>query len=196
MNVAGLSVFDWVLLALLLASTVRALVRGFLLEVCSLLGLTAGVLLAGWNYAALAPRLIAWLAPVIHLCLVAADITAYLLIVSLAVAVAALIGRFLRTSASAVGLGLADRFLGAVFGLARGCLLGVACVLVLTAFDPTGRMARSLAQDSQLLPYFLAGARGVSFVVPATLQQQLADGAIQITQQIKHNPPVWIKPSP
>ena len=195
MNAASLSIFDWVLLALLLASIIRAFLRGFLLEVLSLLGLIAGVLLASWNYAAFAIQLVAWVGPLAHLGLATADILAFLIILSFTLVAASLAGKFLRSSAGAIGLGLVDRSLGAVFGFARGCLIGIACIVLLTAFDPAGRMTRGLAQNSQLLPYFLAGARGVSFVVPGSLQQQLAGGADRITTQIKHNQPVWIKPS-
>ena len=195
MTPASLSIFDWVLLALLLASTIRAFIRGFLLEMFSLVGLIGGILLASWNYAALAPDIATWLGPFTHIGLATANILAFLLIVSVVMVVASLAGKLLRSSATAIGLGFFDRSLGAVFGFARGCLAGIACLMVLLAFDPTGHMVRSLALDSHVLPYFLAGARGVSFVVPATLQQQLTDGADRIATQIKHNQPVWIKPS-
>jgi membrane protein required for colicin V production len=186
MNASSFTILDWLLLALLAASTVRALVRGFLLEIFSLAGATAGVLLASWNYNALALQLVDWLSPFTTLNLATADLIAFLLILTGVIVLAGLAGKLLRSSAGAIGLGLVDRLLGAAFGLARGCLLGVAGIMLLTAFDPNTR----IVENSQLLPYFLAGARGVSFVVPESFQRQLADGA----ERIKHNKAIWINP--
>jgi membrane protein required for colicin V production len=177
---ASLTVFDWVLIALLLYSVVRAFLRGFILEIFSLVGLIAGILLASWNYNALATKLLRWISP-----LTTAQIVAFLLIAGGVMVVCGLSGKLLRSTASAVGLGFVDRALGAGFGLARGCLIGVALMMVLAAFGPrAGWIA-----NSQLAPYFLAGAHGVSFVVPHDLQKQISDGA----RQLKHISPDWIK---
>ncbi len=180
MNVATLTVFDWSLVALLAYSVVRAFLRGFILEIFSIVGLVAGVLLASWNYNTLATTLSRWISP-----LTTAQIVAFL-VISIGIMVAAgLLGKILRSGADAIGLGFIDRVLGAVFGLARGCLLAVAVMLMLTVFMPQS----SWIQNSQLAPYFLAGAHGVSFVVPHDLQQQISNGALQL----KHNAPDWIK---
>ncbi len=44
------NLFDWFLMAILAYSTIMAFVRGILLELFSLGGLIAGILLASWNY--------------------------------------------------------------------------------------------------------------------------------------------------
>lgn len=183
-TLASLGGLDWILIALLLYSTIRAFVIGLLLEIFSLVGMASGVVLASWNYAGLAMRLVEWLQPVAAISLPVANIAAFLLIILAAVVAAGLAGRILRKSVRSIGLGLVDRVCGAAFGLGRGCLLGVAVTLALTAFDPSSR----LIADSQLFPYFLAGAHGVSFVVPKSLERQLSDG----TEHIKHTQPVWI----
>lgn len=180
MTVASLTVFDWVLIAILVYSTVRAFLRGFLREVFSLVGLVAGILLASWNYTTLAQSLVRWITP-----MTTAQIVAFLLIASVVMVGFTLAGKLLHTSADAIGLGFIDRLLGAAFGLARGCLLGVACMMVLAAFGPWS----TWTERSQLSPYFLAGAHGVSFVVPHDLEQQIANGAAQL----KHTAPGWIK---
>lgn len=185
MNVQALTVFDWLLLAILVASTVRAFLRGFLLEAFALVGLVAGVLLASWNYNAFASLLIRWLAPVTMLHLPTAQIAAFLLIAIGIMIFCGLVGKALRTSASAIGLGFIDRLLGAGFGLARGCLLGIVAMAIFAAFSPQ----TSWTRNSLLAPYFLAGAHGVSFVVPHDLEQQIASG----TQQLNHNATGWIK---
>jgi membrane protein required for colicin V production len=156
-------------------------VRGILLELFSLGGLVVGVLLAAWNYPALA-ALLSRIIPTVSV----ADVIAFLLIAIGVMIVSALIGRALHRTADAIGLGFFDRLLGAGFGFARGCLLGVAILMAATAFLPkTGWI-----ENSHLAPYFLAGVHAVCFVVPHDLQQLILDGVAQL----KHNAPDWIKP--
>ena len=176
-----MNLFDWILIALLAYSTIMAFLRGIILELFSLGGLIAGILLASWNYkhiADLLSRLIPTPAT--------AQIVAFLLIAVGIMVLSTLLGKALNRTAHAIGLGFFDRLLGAVFGLARGCLLGVALLMAIAAFQPHS----TWIENSRLSSYFLAGAHAVSFVVPHDLQQQILNGA----QQIKHNAPDWINP--
>ena len=157
-----------------------AFARGFLLELFSLGGLIAGVLLASWYYpvpAAILERVIT--------AKTVANVTAFLLIAIGVMVVCAFTGKALHHTASAIGLGFFNRLFGAVFGYFRGCLLGVAIMMALTAFLPP----IAAISKSSLSPYFLAGAHAVSFVVPHDLRQLILDGAAQL----KHNAPDWIK---
>jgi membrane protein required for colicin V production len=177
----NLNPFDWLLLAILAYSTVMAFVRGIIRELFSLGGLIAGILLASWNYhhvALLLSRLITTLAT--------AQIVAFFLIVIVVMVLCTLLGKLLNRTVHAVGLGFFDRLLGAAFGFVRGCLFGVAILMAIAAFLPQCQWLT----NSQLSPYFLAGAHAVSFVVPHDLQKQILDGALQL----KHNAPDWIKP--
>ena len=176
-----MNLFDWFLVAILAYSTVVAFVRGILLELFSLGGLVAGILLAAWNY----PALAALLSRIITTA-ATADVVAFLLIAVGVMIVAALVGRTLHRTVDAIGLGFFDRLLGAGFGFARGCLLGVAILMAATAFLPK----TDWIENSHLAPYFLAGVHAVSFVVPHDLQQLILDGVAQL----KHNAPDWIKP--
>jgi membrane protein required for colicin V production len=176
-----MSHFDCFLIAILAYSTILAFVRGIILELFSLGGLIAGILLASWNYqhvALLLGRLISTPAT--------AQIVAFLLIIIAAMVLSALLGKALNRTAHAIGLGFFDRLLGAAFGFVRGCLLGVAILIAVVAFLPQSQWIA----NSQLTPYFLAGAHAVSFVVPHDLRQQILDGA----EKLKHDAPDWIKP--
>jgi membrane protein required for colicin V production len=176
-----MNLFDWFLIAILTYSTVMAFVRGIILELFSLGGLIAGILIASWNYnrfALYVERLITTPAT--------AEIISFLLLIIGVMLLSALLGRALNRTAHAIGLAFFDRILGAVFGFARGCLLGVAILMAIAAFLPHS----TWIANSQLSSYFLAGAHAVSFVVPYDLQQRILDGAALL----KHNAPYWIKP--
>jgi membrane protein required for colicin V production len=178
-----MNLFDWFLVAILAYSTIMAFVRGIIIELFSIGGLIVGILIASWNYnhvAKILERLITTPAT--------AQIIAFLLIVIGVMVLSTLLGKTLNRTAHAIGLGFFDRLLGAVFGLARGCLFGVAILMAIAAFRPHS----AWVENSRLTPYFLAGVHAVSFVVPYGLQQQIMNGAMQL----KHIAPDWIKPLP
>ena len=65
---------------------------------------------------------------------------------------------------------------GSASVISRRDFLGAALLAALSAFfSPFPAL-----KNSRLTPYFLAGAHGVSFVVPQRLQQQISIGMAQI----------------
>jgi membrane protein required for colicin V production len=168
-----MNLFDGLLLAVLAWSTIAAFVRGILREVFSLAGVIAGILLASWYYPRVAIFFSRWIASV-----PAAHIVAFLLIVVLVMLLFGLVGKLLQRTASALGLGFFDRSFGALFGLLRGCLLGVAVMMAVAAFFPTA----AWVSQSTLAPYLLRGAHAVSFVVPRDFRQQIRNGAQRILE--------------
>jgi membrane protein required for colicin V production len=176
-----MNLFDCFLIAMLAYSTIVAFLRGIILELFSVGGLIAGILLASWYY-----KHIAIILGHVITTPATAEIAAFLLIIIGVMLLSTLLGKALNRTAHAIGLGFFDRLLGAVFGFARGCLFGVAILMAIAAFLPHSAWIAS----SRLSSYFLAGAHAVSFVVPHDLQQQILNGA----QQLKHNAPDWIKP--
>src|SRR5215471_13676926 len=114
-----MNLFDCFLVAILAYSTIVAFVRGIILELFSLGGLIAGILLASWNYEHVAVVLGHIITnPAI------AQIVAFLLIVIGVMVISTFLGKALNRTAHAIGLGFFDRVLGALFGFARGCLFG------------------------------------------------------------------------
>jgi membrane protein required for colicin V production len=176
-----MNLFDCFLIAVLTYSTIVAFVRGIILELFSLGGLIAGILLASWNY-----KHVATLPGSLITAPATAEIVAFFLIIIAVMVLSTLLGKTLNRTAHAIGLGFFDRLLGALFGFGRGCLFGVAILMAIAAFLPHS----AWIANSQLSSYFLAGAHAVSFVVPHDLQQQILNGA----QQLKHTAPDWIKP--
>jgi membrane protein required for colicin V production len=173
---------DWLLVILLAYSVVRAFLRGFFQEAFALGGLILGFVFACWLYRPLARELKGLIPPT-----QIAELAGFLLILAGTVIVASLLGRLLRHTASAVGLGFVDRLLGAVFGLVRGALLGVALLLAMTAFLPSAPWI----ENSHLAPYFLRAAHAVSFVMPSDLKERLLDRL----EHLKQTSPDWIKGS-
>jgi membrane protein required for colicin V production len=172
---------DWLLTALLAYSVIKAFLQGFFREAFALAGLVVGLIVASWGYQAAALHLSGLItSPQI------AQFAAFLGILAACMIVATLIGKVLRKTVSAIGLGVLDRLGGAVFGFVRGCLLGVAVLMAFTAFLPTAPWIR----DSKMAPYFLQGGHAVSFLLPEDLKHKLLDGAAGI----KHTTPDWIKP--
>jgi membrane protein required for colicin V production len=171
---------DWLLAILLTYSIIRAALRGFFQEAFALAGLILGFLFACWFYRSAALSLHGLItSPQL------AQLAAFLLILAATMIVASLLGKILRKTVSAVGLGFMDRLGGALFGLARGALLAVTLLLAVTAFLP----AAPWIQTSKLTPYFLRAAHAVSFVMPSDLRLRLLDGL----DRAKHTTPDWIK---
>jgi membrane protein required for colicin V production len=171
---------DWLLAALLTYSVVRAGLRGFFQEAFALGGLVLGCLLACWLYQDAATRLAGLIAsPQL------AQLAGFLLILAAAMVVGTLLGKLLRRTASAVGLGFIDRLAGVAFGLGRGALLGVVLLSCLVAFLPAGQWM----QTSKLAPYFLRAAHAVSFLMPSDLKHRLFEGL----DRVKHTSHDWIK---
>ena len=176
---------DCFLIAVLTYSIIAAFLRGIILELFSIGGLIAGILLASWNYNAFATFLANLIGPIAHAASSTWNIISFLLIAVGVMVLSGLAASMLRRTAHTIGLGFFDRILGALFGLGRGCLIGVALMMSAAAFLPQS----TWVSNSLLAPYFLDGVHAVSFVVPKDLQQQLLNGIAQL----KHNAPNWIK---
>lgn len=173
-TIAAWNWFDWMLVGILIYSTVAAFLRGFFREVFSLVGIVAGILLASWNYRPVAAELVHLVGG--RMSLAFADVISFLAIAIVVMVGCGLVGRVLATTARTVGLGFLDRLLGAGFGFLRGCLLGVAVMTAAAAFVP----GEGYLGDTPLTSCFLAGAHAVSFVVPAHFEEQIRLGVTTI----------------
>lgn len=162
-----MNIADVIILAVLLVSIIQAISSGFFQEAFGIAGLVFGYLIAAWQYRHLAGHFAAyissqWLA----------DIVAFLAIFLGVMVLAGVLGRIVRWIAKEAGLSGLDRFLGALLGLLRGCLM-VAIVLVsMTAFTPTSRWL----QGSALAPYFLVVGRAAIWLAPSELRAQFYQG--------------------
>jgi len=169
-----MSVLDWIILAILLFSTLAAAHSGIIVEVFSLGGLLLGLLLACWNYQRALPWILSW---GIHLAV--AKVIAFLIIALGVMILAGLFGRIIRWSVRFVGLGWLDSLAGAAFGLVKGAVLVVVMLVALLAFLPK----TSLIRDSRLAPRFLTAAHGVAGVSPDELATKIRGGITDLRKE-------------
>lgn len=160
-----MTIFDYVLLFILVASIVISTLRGLVKEVLSLVSWIVAFVVANMYGAQLAPMLPSALpgeAVRLIVSFVALFIGVRLLMGLLMMAVDALI--------KSSGLSLADRGLGGLFGLARGIVIVLACVIV-------GGMTELPKQDfwTQALfsPMAETGVRTVKPFLPGALSRHV-----------------------
>jgi membrane protein required for colicin V production len=162
-----LTPLDWAILAVLVISVVTAFMHGFLVEVCALAGLVAGIILAGHYYLQIVP----WVQHFVHQEAAAATI-AFLFVAFGVMLAAAILGRMLRWILRSLGLGWADRIAGGAFGLLKGYIVVALGVAVMVAFFPR----QPWFDQSQLVPYFFPGAHGSATVLPRDLGVRIQSG--------------------
>jgi membrane protein required for colicin V production len=170
-----MSVFDLSVIAVIALSTLLAFVRGVIRELVALIAWVAGFVAA-----------IAFAQPVGgYLPDIAGHpavryIIAFALIIIAALLLGALIAWPLANAIRAAGLGFADRFLGSIFGLARGVLLVVAFVL---GAGLTGLPRSDWWQNSALAPPLVTAALALRPWLPREWAERLdysRDGAQRV----------------
>jgi membrane protein required for colicin V production len=177
-----MTVVDWVMVAIVLLSVAFAAKEGLIVEVFSLVGLVAGLLLASWDYQKLVP----WFGRLVHSTFVA-EALSFLCIAVAVMLAAGIAGKLLRSSVRSVGLGWADRTAGAAFGFVKGCALVTIAVMTMAAFSPNS----TWLQQSYLAPGFLSLAHSAAAVAPADLEQRIRKGVVEL----RRDQPSWLKPT-
>jgi membrane protein required for colicin V production len=160
---------DILLFFILLLSTVSAAKKGFTREVIGIAAAMVGLIAGIWLYGLAGSFLLPYVSsPQV------ADFIGFFIVFVACIILGALVSAILRRFMKTVGLSWFDRLLGAVFGLVRGTLLGVAVITALVAFAPAVKVntAPTAVAESRIAPYVLWGA---SFLV-AIAPKELKDG--------------------
>jgi membrane protein required for colicin V production len=170
---------DLLILVVLIVCVGSAFVKGFFVEVFSLVGVVVGLFVAAGNYA----RFALWVEILVrnH---AAANLIAFLLIALLVMAIAGLAGRLLRSLFRGVGLGSIDRLLGAAVGLVEGFFVVTVLLMGIVAFLPR----QDWLHGSRLAPVFLSAANGSSHVVPFALGEEIRQGVEALRSAQPHWP--------
>ena len=166
---------DLLIVGILAWTTFRAFSAGLIREVVSLLGLVAGIALAGAFYDDLSTNLE----------FVIADPTTRSLAAFAAIFIGTsiagyVIGAVLRTAAALLFLGPLDHIGGALFGLAKGLLLVQVALVVVSVFPAQPALTKAVA-GSTLAPLLLRYTPAVSIGLPEEFQDPL--GQFQRLQQ-------------
>ncbi len=140
---------DWVIILILVVSSVISLKRGFVKEALSLLVWAFAFVIASWFSPELAPHLQSYATTPASQQMAA---FATLFIVSLLLG--SLVGYLLASLVKVAGLSNADRAMGVVFGCARGALIVLAVVLYVPIILPIDQ--DPWWQESLLIPHFLS----------------------------------------
>ena len=160
-----MTIFDYIVLFILISSVVISTMRGLVKEILSLLGWVAAFVVANAFGAKLAPMLPSVI-PGEALRLIVAFIALFLgvrvLMGLLALAIGALI--------EATGLSLADRGLGGLFGLGRGIVIVLAGVILC---GMTSIPQQAFWKNALLSPMAETGARTVKPFLPAAFAQHV-----------------------
>ncbi len=160
-----MTIFDYLVLFVLISSVVISTLRGLVKEILSLLGWIVAFVVANAYGAKLAPML-PELLPGETARLIMAFVVLFLgvriLMGLLSLAIGAVI--------TAAGLTLADRGLGGLFGLARGIVIVLAAVILC---GMTSIPQQDFWRNALLSPMAETGARTVKPFLPAALAQHV-----------------------
>lgn len=129
-----MTVLDWIVILILLASVIRSLMRGLVEEIFSLGAWVVAFLGAKWGAAAVGPLL-----PISVESEGLRYFSGFVVVFLLMMIAIMLLGRMIKGMVGAIGLGGADKVIGGIFGLLRGLVILVGFTLAagLTAFPQT-----------------------------------------------------------
>jgi membrane protein required for colicin V production len=160
-----MTVFDYAVIAIILLSVLISVIRGLVREVLALIAWAVGFIAAS-VFAADIAGLLAPEVPDERLRLLAAFVGVFLAVLLAMSLLAMLVSKLVKGA----GLGLEDRMLGGVFGLARGAL--IVTVLVLAA-GLTALPRQPEWRDALLSGPFEALAGHIKSWLPARLAQRI-----------------------
>lgn len=160
-----MTIFDYLVLFVLICSVVISTLRGLVKEILSLVGWIVAFVVAnayGAQLAPLLPDVIPGATARLIVAFIALFLGVRILMGLLSLAIGALV--------EATGLSLADRGLGGLFGLARGIVIVLAGVILC---GMTELPKQAFWQQALLSPIAETGARTVKPFLPAAMAQHV-----------------------
>ncbi|MGD1157311.1 MAG: CvpA family protein [Terriglobia bacterium] len=158
---------DWILAAIIVASAVTAMRKGFVQELISLASVVVGLVVAAIGY----PRAALWFEDLTKSHEIALGL-GFLVLFLGTLLVGAIVGMLARKLIETAGIQWFDRFLGGIFGLVRGVLVDAILLMAMVAFA----IKPDSVRQSALVPYVTTGTRVIAFVMPGNLKAQFRLG--------------------
>ncbi len=176
---------DYILAAIVVASVVRAMMKGFVQELISLASVLIGLVVAAIGY----QRAALWFDDLTKSHEVALGLGFLVLFLGTLLA-GALVGLLARKLIKSTGIEWFNRFLGGIFGLVRGVLIDAIMLMVLLAFA----IKPDVVQKSALAPYVTTGTRVIALVMPGSLRDQFHLGFKKFREALIQNDKGSAKP--
>ena len=158
---------DCILAAIVVASFVTAMMKGFVQELISLASVLIGLVVAAFGY----PRAALWFDDLTKSHEIALGLGFLTLFLGTFI-IGTLVGVVARKLIKTAGIQWFDRFLGGVFGLVRGVLIDSILLMAMMAFA----IKPDAVRQSVLAPYVTTGTRAIALVMPASLRAQFQVG--------------------
>ena len=158
---------DWVLVIVIVLSALTAIRKGFVAELISLASAITALIIAALNYERLAP-LLAGFTRSRGVALGVSFILIFFAVMLTGALIAVIAGKLIRK----VELQWFDRFLGGLFGLARGLLVDCVLLLIMMTFA----IQQGAIEKSVLAPYFTTGSRVIALAMPGNMRNGFRTG--------------------
>lgn len=161
-----LPLVDWLIIGVIAVSALISLVRGFVREALSLATLIAAIVIARVFGSQVATLFVDYLGePSLRL------LAAYGLLFVATMLVGGMVNHLVAGLVDVTGLSGTDRFLGAIFGIARGAVIIVVAVAILSRMPVT---EDSWWQESKLIPSFVDAADSIQALIFSSLGDEQA----------------------
>ncbi len=161
MAIYSMNAVDYIIIGIILFSTLTSSMRGFIAEAISLLTWIIAAIVA-FRFAEPVGNLLLTAIHAPHLRLV----VAFFIVLILVLIVGAVINHFFSAFIKSTGLTGTNRLLGMIFGFARGILL-VAILILFTMM--TSFVKSTWWHYSVLIPYFIGIANWLQHLIPSQL---------------------------
>jgi membrane protein required for colicin V production len=166
---------DYILAAIVVASVVTAMMKGFVRELISLASVVIGLVVAALGYS----RAALWFDDMTKSHEIALGL-GFLILFLGTLLVGALVGMMASKLIKTAGIQGFDRFLGGLFGLVRGVLVDAILLMVLMAFA----IKPDVVRKSALAPYVTTSTRVIAVVMPANLRAQFHLGFERFREEL------------
>lgn len=176
---------DCILAAIIVASVLTAMMKGFVQELISLASVLIGLVLAAFGYT----RAALWFEDLTKSHEIALGLGFLVLFLGTLLA-GALVGVVARKLIKTAGIEWFNRFLGGIFGLVRGVLVDTILLMAMLAFA----IKPEAVQQSALAPYVTTGTRVIALVMPENLRAQFHIGFEKFREALTQHDKESVKP--
>ena len=166
-----MATIDIIILAMIGAVVIMGLIKGFVKQMASIVGLIAGLLMARALFGIVAERL----APVLGTSTTVAQVLAFILIWIAVPLGFAFVASLLTKALDAVHLGWLNRWLGSGLGALKYMILIGLAIHVIEYIDPNNEMISATKKKESVLYYSMRDLSGIFFPVFKNVTEQLIE---------------------